>query len=86
MSTTGKNYRSVLDVNGQYNNNQLIHDWNLTSNRYTLDRLKKLTSVLNKLLNIRYGYKECDELTCDDINAFIIDLCTIFFIALFYHY
>ena len=31
MSTAGKNYRSVLDVNGQYNNNQLIHDWNLTS-------------------------------------------------------
>ena len=25
MSTMGKNYRSVLDVNGQYNNNQLIH-------------------------------------------------------------
>ena len=33
MSTACKNYRSVLDVNGQYNNNQLIHDWNLTSNR-----------------------------------------------------
>ena len=31
MSTAGKNYRSVLDVNGQYNNSHLIHDWNLTS-------------------------------------------------------
>ena len=31
MSTAGKNYRSVLDVNGQYNNSQLIHDWNLKS-------------------------------------------------------
>ena len=40
MSTAGKNYRSVLDVNGQYNNSQLIHDWNLTSNR-----LKSLISV-----------------------------------------
>ena len=60
MSTAGKNYRSVLDVNGQYNNNQLIHDWNLTSNR----------------LKIRDGYKECDGLTCDDVNAFILDLCT----------
>ena len=41
MSTTGRNYRFVLDVNGQYNNSQLIHDWNLTSDRY-----KNLTSVL----------------------------------------
>ena len=64
MSTAGKNYRSVLDVNGQYNNNLLIHDWNLTSNR------------LKKIIDIRDGYKECDGLTCDDINAFILDLCT----------
>ena len=52
MSTAGKNYRSVLDVNCQYNNNQLIHDWNLTSNR-----LKNLTSVLSELIDIRDGYK-----------------------------
>ena len=71
MSTAGKNYRSVLDVNGQYNNNQLIHDWNLTSNR-----LKNLTSTLSELIDIRDGYKECDGLTCDGVNAFILDLCT----------
>ena len=64
MSTAGKNYRSLLDVYGQYNNNQLIHDWNLTSNR-----LKNQTSVLSELIDIRDGYKECDGLTCDDINA-----------------
>ena len=33
MSTAGKNYRSVIDGNGQYNNSQLIHDWNLNSER-----------------------------------------------------
>ena len=71
MSTAGKDYRSLLDVNGQYNNSQLIHDCNLTS-----DRLKKLTSVLSELIDIRDGYKECDGLACDDINAFILDLCT----------
>ena len=69
MSTAGKNYRSVLDVNGQYNNSELIHDWNLT-----FDRLKNLTSVLSELIDIRDGYKECDGYTCDDINAFILDL------------
>ena len=71
MSTSGKSYMSVLDVNGQYNNSQLIHDWNSTS-----DRLKNLTSVLSELIDIRDGYKECDGLICDDINAFILDLCT----------
>ena len=71
MSTAGKNYRSVLDVNGQYNNNQLIHDWNLTANK-----LKNLTSTLSELTDIRDGYKECDGLTCDDVNAFILDSCT----------
>ena len=71
MSTAGKNCCSVLDVNGQYNNYQLIHDCNLTSNR-----LKNSTSVLSELIDIRDGYKECDGLTCDDINAFILDMCT----------
>ena len=54
-----------------YNNSQLIHDWNLTS-----DRWKNLTSVLSKLIDIRDDHKECDGLTCDDINAFILELCT----------
>ena len=47
LFTTGKHYRSVLDVNGQYNNSQLIHNWNLTS-----DRLKNLTSVLSELIKM----------------------------------
>ena len=48
MSTACKKYRSVRDVNGQYNNRQLIQDWNLTSNR-----LKNLPSVLSELIDIR---------------------------------
>ena len=47
-----------------------MHDWNLISNR-----LKNLISVLSKLIDISDGYKECDGLACDDINAFILDLC-----------
>ena len=27
MSTAGKNYRSVLDANGDYNNNQTVTSW-----------------------------------------------------------
>ena len=48
-----------------------MHDWNLTS-----DRLRKMTSGLSELIDIRDGYKECDRLTCHDNNAFILDLCT----------
>ena len=35
MSTTGRNGSNVVtgNVNGQYNNSQLIHTWNLTSER-----------------------------------------------------
>ena len=64
--TTGKNYKSVLDVNGQYmyNKSQLIHGRNFTS-----DRLKYLISVLSKLIDIRDGYKDTDGLCCDDTNA-----------------
>ena len=38
--------------------------------------MKNLTSILSELIDIRDGYKECDGLTYDDINAFILDLCT----------
>ena len=61
----------MLMVTGQYNNSQLIHDWNLSS-----DRLNHLTSVLSNLIDIRDGYKECDGLTCDDVTVFTLDLCT----------
>ena len=27
MSTAGKNYRSVLDANGDYNTNQMVTNW-----------------------------------------------------------
>ena len=47
-----------------------------TIGTYFLTDWKKLTSVLSKLIAIRDGYKKCDGLTCDDVNAFILDLCT----------
>ena len=70
----------------QYNNSQLIHDWNLTC-----DRLKNLTSVLSKLIDIRDGYKKCDGLACDIcfLFSFILELCTnhlLCCIIVFYNY
>ena len=40
-----------------------------------------MTSALSELIDIRDGYKECDGLTCDDINASILDLCTNYFLC-----
>ena len=35
MSTAGKNYRSVLDANGDYNTNQMVTSW-----QYTCESIK----------------------------------------------
>ena len=45
-------------------NSRVLNDWDLTT-----DRLKNLILVLGELIDIRHGYKTCDELTYDaDIN------------------
>ena len=31
MSIAGKNYRSVLDANGDYNTNQMVTSWQYTN-------------------------------------------------------
>ena len=56
---------------------------------FTSARLKKLTTVLSELIDIRDGYKECDGLTRVEINAFILYLCTNKLVVLyivFYYY
>ena len=42
MSTAGKNYRSVLDANGDYNTNQIVTIWQYTceSIKNQLERLE----------------------------------------------
>ena len=35
-----------------------------------------LYCIILYFIDIRDGYKECDGLNCDDIHAFILDLCT----------
>ena len=42
-------------------NSRVLNDWDLTT-----DRLKNLILVLGELIDIRYGYKTCDELSYDD--------------------
>ena len=71
MSTTGKNYKSVLDVNGDYNNNQVVTSW-----QYTCESIKESIRALRELIDVRGGYSECIGFTSDEIDKFILALCT----------
>ena len=45
MSTAGKNYRSVLDANGDYNINQTVTSW-----QYTCESIKESIRTLRELI------------------------------------
>ena len=67
----GKNYRSVLDANGDYNNNQTVTSW-----QYTCESIKYSIRTLRELIDVRDGYSECIGFTSDEIDEFILALCT----------
>ena len=69
MPTAGKNYRSVLDANGDYNTNQMVSSW-----QYTCESIKE--SIRRELIDVRDGYSECVGFTSDEIDEFILALCT----------
>ena len=69
MSTAGKNYRSVLDNNGDYNANQMVTSW-----QYTCESIS--IGTLRELIDVRDGYSECIGFTNDEIDEFILALCT----------
>ena len=73
MSTAGKTYRSVLDANGDYNTNQMVTSWQYTCESIT----ESITSrTLRELIDVRDGYSECIGFTSDEIDEFILALCT----------
>ena len=71
MSTAGKNYRSVLDANGDYNINQTVIVW-----QYTCESIRESIRALRELIDVRGGYSECIGFTSDEIDEFILALCT----------
>ena len=54
MSTAGKNYRSVLDANGDYNTNQMVTSW-----QYTCKCIIESIRLLRELIDVWDGYSEC---------------------------
>ena len=66
MSTAGKNYRSVLDANGDYTTNQMVISW-----QDTWESIKESIRTLRELIDVREGYSGCIGFTSDGINEFI---------------
>ena len=66
LSSVGKNYRSVLDADGEVNNSHSIIKWN--------NSRKEIENTVTGLIDVRDGYKECSSL--QEIDVFMLDLCT----------
>ena len=71
MSTAGKNYRSVLGANGDYNTNQMVTSW-----QDTCESIKDSIRTLRELIEVRDWYDECIGFASDEINELILALCT----------
>ena len=71
LSSVGKNYRSVIDVDDELNNNDSIVTWN--NSRKEIEN----TVIISKELTvIRGSHKECIGFSSQEIDVFTLDLCT----------
>ena len=61
----------MLDANGDYNTNQMVTSW-----QYTCGSIKESIRMLRELIDVRDGYSECIGFTSDEIDEFILALCT----------
>ena len=59
------------NANGDYNNNQTVTSW-----QYTCESIKESIRTLRELIDVRDGYSECIGFTSDEIDEFILALCT----------
>ena len=71
MSAAGKNYRSLIDDDGECNNSRSDMKW--TNSRKAIENT---VSTRRELIDIRAGYKECIGFSSQELNVFIQDLCT----------
>ena len=66
MSAAGKSYRSFIDDDGEYNNSRSVMKWtNLPKYSFTIE-----------LIDIRDGHKKCIRFSSQELDVFMLDLCT----------
>ena len=60
-----------MDANGDYNTTETVTSW-----QYTCESIKKSIRTLRDLIGVRDEYSDCIGFTSDEIDEFILTLCT----------
>ena len=71
MSAAGKNYRSLIDDDGECSNSSSVMKWTISSKA-----IENTVSTIRELIDFKDGYKECIGISSQELNVFILDLCT----------
>ena len=80
MSAAGKNYRSLIDDDDECNDSSSVMRW--TNIRKTMEN----TTTTIKVIDIRDGYMECIVFSPQELDLFMLVLCTGWSILLFILY
>ena len=67
MSAAGKNYKSLIDDDGECSNSK----WAFSSKA-----IENTVSTNRKLIDVRDGYKECIGFSPQELDVYMLDLCT----------
>ena len=65
MSVAGKNYRSLIDDDGEFNNNRSVMRWTNSSKG-----IENTVSTIRELIDIRDGYKECIGFSSQELDVY----------------
>ena len=71
MSAAGKNYRSLIDDDGECSNSSSVMKWTISSKA-----IENTDLTIRELIDVRDGYKECIGFSSQELNVFMLDLCT----------
>ena len=71
MSATCKNYRSLIDDDGEYSNSSRVMKWTISSKA-----IENTVSTIREVIDVRDGFKECIGFSSQELNVFMLDLCT----------
>ena len=71
MSVASKNYRSLKDDDGEFNNSCSVMKRTISSKT-----IENTVSTIRELIDIRDGYKECIEFSSQELEVSMLDLCT----------
>ena len=83
MSAAGKNYRSLIDADGEFNNSRSVMRWTNSSKG-----IENTVSTIRELIDIRDGYKECIGFSSQELDVYVRFMYWLVhsFIVLFLYY